>query len=181
MGDPCSGGGEESLTRILVEDGGSQGSPASSLSRSAQGSSSSLGAGRRPYGGARDDPSAADRCDDDGVSSVFQGGGARSGAPMPTESNAGGGRSGSFVFQSGGGDFFPVHKGGGLFVVVLGEFFPHKGGGLLRFFCGSGSRGGGDLSWDLRHDGTRSKGGGDFVEGASPPEERHDGGRRSFG
>jgi len=51
------------------------------------------------------------------VSSVFQGGGARSGAPMPTESKAGGGRSGSFVFQSGGGDFLPVQSGGGLFVV----------------------------------------------------------------
>ena len=72
----------------------------------------------------------------------------------------------------------PVHKGGGLFVVVLGEFF-HKGGGLLRFF--TGSKGGGDLSWDLRHDGTRSKGGGDFVLGASPLDERHDGGRRSLG
>ena len=114
------------------------------------------------------------------MSSVFQGGGARSGAPPnPTESNAGGGRSGSFVFHSGGGLFFPVQSGGGDFVVVLGEFFPHKGGGLLRFF--TGSRGGGDLSWDLRHDGTRSKGGGDVVDGASPPEERHDGGRRSFG
>jgi len=180
MGEPCSGGGDESFTRIFVDDGGSQGSPASSRSKSAQGSSSSDGAGRRPYGGARDDPSAADRWDDDGVSSVFQGGGARSGAPMPTESKAGGGRSGSFVFQSGGGDFFPVQSGGGDFVVVLGEFF-QSGGGLLRFFCGSGSRGGGDLSWDLRHDGTRSKGGGDFVEGASPPEERQDGGRRSFG
>ena len=118
MGEPCSGGGEESLTRILVLEGGSQGSPASSLSRSAQGSSSSLGAGRRPYGGARDDPSAAERWEDDGVSSVFQGGGARSGAPPnPTESNAGGGRSGSFVFHNGGGDFFPVQSGGGLFVV----------------------------------------------------------------
>ena len=117
MGEPCSGGGDESFTLIFVEDGGSQGSPASSLSRSAQGSSSSDGAGRRPYGGARDDPSAADRWEELGVSSVFQGGGARSGAPMPTESKAGGGRSGSFVFQSGGGDFFPVQSGGGLFVV----------------------------------------------------------------
>ena len=97
---------------------------------------------------------------------------------MPTESKAGGGRSGSFVFQSGGGDFLPVQSGGGLFVVFLGEFF-QSGGGLLRFF--TGSRGGGDLSWDLRHDGTRSKGGGDFVDGASPLDERHDGGRRSFG
>ena len=116
------------------------------------------------------------------MSSVFQGGGARSGAPPnPTESNAGGGRSGSFVFQSGGGLFLPVHNGGGLFVVFLGEFFPQSGGGDLRFFGSNGCKVGGDLSWDLRHDGTRSKGGGDFVDGASPPEERHDGGRRNFG
>jgi len=51
----------------------------------------------------------------------------------------------------------------------------------LRFFGCSGSKLGGDLSWDERHDGLRSKGGGDFVEGASPPDDRHDGGRRNFG
>ena len=116
------------------------------------------------------------------MSSVFQGGGARSGAPPnPTESNAGGGRSGSFVFHSGGGLFLPVQSGGGDFVVFLGEFFPHKGGGDLRFFGSNGCKVGGDLSWDLRHDGTRSKGGGDFVLGASPFEDRHDGGRRNLG
>ena len=61
---------------------------------------------------------------------------------------------------------------------ALSQRMPHPVSSAATIWPEIGSKGGGDLSWDLRHDGTRSKGGGDFVDGASPLEERHDGGRQ---